>query len=198
MSQKTLHGEKKDFFVDFFMNDNLEAIQKKLRGVKNPNPNSLKGKPFNGVYCIYVDGVDIVRVANLEDPNAVLRVNYPLDKVSWLNDNLRQIIIPEQVKPEERVWRERHEFSYPGGDYSPAIQMYAEGNWIVVKWDLGPSFEYERGEIIVTPKVFGSGVLKAARKANGLYSFLSELHKYEPWASFEGKLAENEGLVARL
>jgi len=198
MNGKTLYGEKKDFFMDFFMNDNLETIQRKLRGVKKPSANSLKGKPFNGVYCMYVDGTDIVRVANFEDYEAMLKINYPLDKVNWLSKNLRHIITPEQVRTEEREWKEKHEFSYPGGDFSPAIQMYADGNGVVVKWNLGPSFEYERGEIIITPKVFGNGVLKAARKANAFYSFLPELQKYEPWNSFERKLEENEGLVERL
>jgi len=182
----------KEFEMDFYFNYDLGTISKILDTKKQLSPNFLLAKPFNGIYQIKVDGVDITKVANIDDDDALTAISYPLEKIIWLNKNLQSVLDSGEPDYNNPEWKTKHVFNYPRGDYSLNMPMYSKGDSVIIEWNLWESFEFPNGKVQVPSQLFGRRALETISKAQAFYSFLPQLSNQEKIKSFERKLKENK------
>ena len=183
--------EAREFRIDFWLNDAFPQIERRLDSITLFDDYSLLGRPFNGIFTIRIDGRDIVRVRNLENVGAVLKINYPLAKIQWPNNHFRSLLTQTVPDYENREWTKEHVFTYPHGDYSPDIPMHFDGKHVIIEWTVGQQFEYPTGTARVPPRMFGEEVLRSVRQAVCFFSFFPSLQKYETFSSFESNSRDN-------
>ena len=181
-----------EFRIEFYIDTDFNKITKKINAIKKFHEYSLLSKPFNGIYCIDIDNIDILRLKDLQDDFSLTLINYPFDKINWLNNNYTELLKPSEPKYKEKEWKKKHLFTYPGGDYSLDIPMYSDGKYINIEWNIGDSFVIPKGKIKVPLALFAENVLKSIKKANAFFNLFGNLKQFDMIKSFEAKLRENE------